>query len=120
MDIAITIMDETGGIVHRSQQTVDGLMLTVVSEPRQDMAREKGPDWTHGAITFFGRELANATKLRLPSIEIDRSVMSLAVAVWVFGSVFEGLTAEQFVKSDLAFTITPDGMVRYDRLVKSE
>lgn len=120
MDIAITIMDSTNGIAHRSRQTVDALMLAVVSEPRQDMAREKGPDWTHGAITFFGLELAKAIQLRVPSVEIDRLVMNLAIAVWVFSSVFEGLTAENFVDSNLSLTVTPDGMVRCERLAKSD
>ena len=115
MDISITVLNETGGIAHRSHMSVDGLMLTVAAESRQDIARAKGPDWTHGAITHYGSEILDAVRMRKPNKELELSTYNLAMAVWVFGSVFGEQTTEQFVDSDLAFTITPDGIVRYDK-----
>ncbi|WP_019303584.1 hypothetical protein [Xanthomonas oryzae] len=122
MKVTTILLDTAGEIAHRMAISMNALMLTVAAEARQDMARDHVADWAAGAVTFFGTEILKAFQSNKPDRdrEMERSMMSLAMAVWVCDSVYGGLAAETFVASDLRFTITHDGIVRYDRLPKPD
>ena len=42
--------------------------------------------------------------------------MNAAMAAWLCDSIYDGVTAEAFIRSDIAFTILSNGAVKYERL----
>ena len=116
MLIKVSVVDTFWNPVFTAQTEINPVALMVVAEQREEMAREKGVDWIHGAITFFGQELVKVMSTMQENKTIEKAALELAQVTWLFDSIFCGLSAESFVQSDLQFTVTPDGIVKYDRI----
>lgn len=116
MLIKARVVDELWNPVFEAQTEINPVALMVVAEQREAMTREKGADWTHGAITFYGQELVRLMSTTRGKETIEKAAMELALVTWLFDSIFCGLSAEIFAQSNLQFTVTPDGIVKYDRI----
>lgn len=116
MLIKARVVDEFWNPVFETQTEINPVALMVVAEQQETMAREKGADWIHGAITFYGQELVRLMSATRGKETIDKAVMELALVTWLFDSISCGLSAEIFAQSNLQFTVTSDGIVKYDRI----
>jgi len=116
MRIETQAVDEAGQLVFRGQTEVDALALMVMAETRESLARSKGRAFTEGAIPFFGAQLVEAARLGKGQAEVDKAAVDVALAAWLVDSIYGGVTAEVFMKSNLRFTMYPGGAVKYDRI----
>ncbi|SMG61528.1 hypothetical protein SAMN06265784_1232 [Paraburkholderia susongensis] len=89
----------------------------LVAESKEDLVREKGEEWAAGAIPFFGGELINVMKAGELGKAVDKAAIELAMAVWLFDSIYCGLSPEVFVKCDLDLTMWHDGTVVCTRVL---
>lgn len=96
--------------------SVDAVGLMVMAESREAEARKRGREWTAGAVPFFAQQLIAATRARKSKKEIEMQAVNAAMAAWLCDSIYDGVTAELFVRSDLVFTLLPNGAVKYDRV----
>lgn len=120
MFIKTRVLDEKWNPVFEAETEVDAIYLMLVSESREELVRSKGADWAAGAIPFFGQELINAMKSGQQGHPIEKAAIEVAMAAWLFDSIYGGLDAEAFVKSNLEFTMMPGGAVKYDRRPSSK
>jgi len=116
MRIETQAVDEAGQLVFRGQMDVDALNLMVMAETRENLARSKGRAFVEHMISSFGAQLVEAAKSGQGQSEVDKAAMTVAMAAWLMDSIYGGVTAEAFMKSDLRFTMFPGGAVKYDRI----
>jgi tRNA(fMet)-specific endonuclease VapC len=119
MRIETKVIGEAGDVVFQGQTEVDALALMVMAETRENLARSKGRAFTEGAIPFFGAQLVEAARSGKSEAEVGKEAMNVALAAWLADSIYGGVTAEAFMKSDLRFTMYPGGAVKYDRIPAS-
>ena len=94
---------------------VDPAALMAMAQPREAEARERGAEWTGGAIPFFVQELADALAAGKPAHDIEMHATNAAMAAWLYDSIHDGVSADIFAQCDLVFTLSPGGVVQYDR-----
>ena len=111
------VLDVTGKTIFDGHLQIDPVALLVVAEEREAFVREQGADWAAGAVPYLAQQLVNALRGGQPRSEVQQAAIQLALATWLYDSIFAGLDGETFVRSDLYFTITHDGIVRHDRVL---
>ena len=116
MLISVYRMDETMQTKLVGETEVDALRLTIMAESREAEARKRGRAWTEGAVPFFAEELIAAAKAKKPTTEIEMHTANAAMAAWLCDSIYNGVTADIFIQSDIVFTLLSNGAVKYDRL----
>lgn len=116
MLISVFSMDETMQTKLVGETEVDPLRLTIMAESREAEARKRGRDWTAGAVPFFAQALIMAAKAKKSKKEIEMHATNAAMAAWLCDSIYDGVTAEAFLQSDIVFTLLSSGAVKYDRL----
>lgn len=116
MIVYTEVLDESAQVSFQGHTEINGLMLTVVAESREDLVRKKGPEFAQGAIPFFGSQLVEALKSRKSDTALKEAIVDMTMATWLYEFVFCGMTPEQFVASDLIFTINHIGAVGFKRL----
>ncbi|MGL4032752.1 hypothetical protein ACR3LQ_00455 [Kosakonia cowanii] len=114
MLIKVRVFNEVQVEIMYYQTEIDAAQLTEVAKGRVDMVRNNGKAWAEGAVPFFGKELVDAVVRDNPE-EIERNAINAAMAAWLCDSEFQGVTAEQFMASNLDFSLHPSGMVIYNR-----
>lgn len=117
MLISVYRMDETMQTKLIGATEVDALRLTIMAESREAEARKRGRAWTAGAVPFFAEELIAAAKAKKSKSEIEMHAANAAMAAWLCDSIYDGLTADVFIQSDIVFTLLSNGAVKYDRLL---
>lgn len=116
MLIRVYTMDESFQNTLVGQTKVDPLRLMIMAEPREQEARRRGRAWTAGAVPFFAQELIEATRANKPTKEVEMQAANAAMAAWLCDSIYDGVTADSFAKSDIVFTLLSNGAVKYDRV----
>lgn len=116
MRIETQVVDEAGRLVFQGQTEVDALALMVMAETRENLAHSKGRAFTEGAIPFFGAQLVEVARSGKSQAEVENAALDVALAAWLADSIYGGVTAEAFMKSNLRFTMYPGGAVKYDRV----
>jgi hypothetical protein len=116
MLIKTIVLDDAMQQVFAGQVEVDPLAMMIIAEDKEDEAKRNGADWTSGAIPFFGQELVNALRDGKSTEQINMQAVNVAMFAWLMDSIFDGVTAESFIQTDLVFTIIPGGVVKYDRV----
>ena len=116
MLIKTRVLDEMWNPVFQGQTEVDAQNLMRAAESREAIVRIKGADWAIGAIPFFGHQLVRAMKSGQRGDAVDKAAVNVALAAWLSDSVHSELGAETFMQYDLEFTISHEGVVKYDRL----
>lgn len=98
-----------------AQTELDAPRLMVLAESREQEAREKGRHWIAGTVPFYAEKLIAALRTR-SSESTELEADNVAMSAWLCDSIYDDVTAEQFVKSDLIFTVLRCGVVKYDRV----
>lgn len=113
MLINITVLDDAFSPVFKYQTEINQLNLMIIAESREKMVKEKGAEWTAGGVTFCGKQLVekfNASNKKNP--DLQKEATETAMALWLFQSIYCGVTAESFMKTNLDLRISPDGTVQ--------
>jgi hypothetical protein len=119
MRIETRVIDVSGRVAFEGATEVDALALMVMAESREDLARSKGRAFTEGAIPFFGAQLVEAARSGKGQAELEKAAIEVALVAWLVDSIYDGVGAEAFMKSNLRFTMYPGGAVKYDRMPAS-
>jgi len=115
MLIRVFTTDDNGQTALAAEMEIDAAALIEMARPREAQARDMGQDWTGGAIPFFVQELVNALENSQAHEEIETQALNAAMTAWLYDSIYDGVTEEVFAGCDLVFTISPGGVVQYDR-----
>lgn len=118
MKVVALVLNADGEPHFEATQQFNADTLFSFAEDRIKLAREKGADWTAGAISFFGQQLVQAVKTG-ENDDVDMAVTNMALAAWVFDSVFGGITAETYRNSNFQFVVADNGVVSHTRLPKA-
>ena len=89
--------------------------LIEIAKERESTAREKGAEWTAGAVSFFGKEVVTAVNTG-ENDDVSKAITNMLMASWLFDSLYCGITAAHYLTSDMKFTIGLDGTVAHTRV----
>lgn len=115
MQVVALVLNADGEPHFQTTQHFDADKLIRVAQDRVQLAREKGADWTAGAISFFGQQLVEAVKVG-ENHDVDVAVTNMVMAAWVFDSQFGGVTAETYRNASFRFVVADNGIVSHTRL----
>lgn len=118
MLLRIYRVDENSQKTLMAELQVDALRLMLVAEDREENTRRRGRVWAAGAVPFFAQELLKAIQTGQPRESQDLQATNVAMSAWLYDSIYVGVTAEQFVRSDLTFVLLPDGAVECERVIR--
>lgn len=117
MEIVTRVLNQEGnGFTFEGVVKINGEALISIAKSKEKLVREKGAEFTQGAIPFWGGELVKLTKQGLIGTEVEETAIQVAMAAWLFEHVYGGLSRKTFLQSSLVFTMYPGGAVRYDRV----
>lgn len=80
------------------------------------MIRENGEKWAYDAVSVFALILIDAMKTGELGQTIDRAAISVVMASWLHDHIYRGFDAKDFLKCDLEYTMTHDGIVFYTKI----
>ena len=116
MFIKTRVLDESLNTVFQAHTEISAHNLIEVATSREGLARSKGPSWAADAIPVFGKRLIALMRSATLGEEVDNAAIQVAMAAWLYDSIYGGVDADTFARSDLQFTMLPDGAVEYKRL----
>lgn len=116
MLIKIRVLDESLNTVFQAHTEISAHNLIEVAKSRAALARRNGPSWAADAVPVFGNMLINLMRSETLGDEVDNAAIQVAMAAWLYDSIYGALDADTFARSDLQFTMLPDGAVEYKRL----
>jgi hypothetical protein len=103
-------------IAFETTAEIDGPRLMAAAAGREELARSRGADWVDGAVTAFAHEFVEGAERRYEESEVGLLATNLAMVTWLRESVYGGVSQEDFLNSDLIFTIAAEGVVSYARV----
>jgi len=115
MKVTTLVLNTDGDPHFQSEDKFDIENLFGVAKTREQNARDKGAEWTAGAVTFFGSEVVKAVNTGEHG-DVSKAIIQMLMATWLFDSLYCGITAAHYLESDMKFTITADGAVAYTRV----
>lgn len=118
MQVTTLILNKEGMPHFQSQDQFDIDHVFKLAKAREDVAKENGAEWSAGAVSHFGKEVVKAVNTG-ENPDVTKAIIQMLLAAWLFDSVFGGITTNQYLASDMKFTITDDGVVMHTRSDKS-
>ncbi len=115
MNVTTLVLNTEGEPHFKSEDQFDIEKLIEVAKEREQNAREKGSEWTAGAVSFFGGEVVKAVNTGEHN-DVSKAIIQMLMAAWLFDSLYCGLTTTNYHKSDMIFTIAADGAVAHTRV----
>lgn len=116
MNIHLKALNSAGELILEGTTAVDGTHLVAISESRVAMAREKGRAFTEGAVAFFAAEMLKAAQAGASNDALEGQAFNVAMSAWLAESIFGGVSEDDFVNSNLHFTLRADGSVKSERI----
>lgn len=115
MDIEIKALNNNCDIIFQSTTEIDPQILLEVAKSRENMVANRGESWAADAIPALGKNLVEVALAGNLGDAVDKAAMEVTMAAWLYESIFKGLDSIAFIKSNLNFTMTGNGIVRYTR-----
>jgi hypothetical protein len=116
MLIQTKAVDGAGRITFEGQTEVDPVALMLMAESREDLALSKGRAYTEGAVPFLAAQLIEAARAGRGDDELRKAAIEVALVAWLADSIYGGVSAAEFMRSNLHFTMLPGGAVKYTRM----
>lgn len=113
--ITTLVLNAEGDPHFKSEDSINIENLIQISKKNEQNAREKGNEWTAGAISFFGTQLVNAVDSG-ESDDVSKAVIQMVMASWIHDSIFCGVQAKDYLESDIKYTVTHNGVVAMTRI----
>lgn len=114
MKVTTLVLNSDGEPHFQSKDQFNIAALIEIAKDREKNARDKGADWTAGAVSFFGREVVNAVNTGEHD-DVSKAIIQMLMATWLFDSLYCGVTTAHYIESDMEFTIAADGAVAHTR-----
>lgn len=118
MNLHLKALDSVGELIFESSVAIDATHLVTVAESKVPLARSTGREFTEGAVPFFAAELLNAAQRGAEDDELERFSINVCLAAWLADSIYGDVSEDEFVNSNLHFTLLANGAVKYDRIRK--
>lgn len=115
MKVITLVLNADGEPHFQSEEQINFENLVAVAKPRESISRDKGSEWTAGAVSFFGSEVVKAVNTGEDK-DVTKAIYQMLMASWLFDSLYCGITAAHYLESAMKFTITADGVVKYTRI----
>ena len=115
MNVTTLVLNSDGEPHFKSEDQFDIENLFEISKSREQNARDKGAEWTAGAVSFFGSEVVKAVNTGEHK-DVSKAIIQMLMAAWLFDSLYCGITATHYLESDMKFTIAADGAVAHTRV----
>lgn len=119
MNLHLKALNSDGELIFEGCTTIDPTHLIAVAESKIALARSKGRVFTEGVVPFFAAELLNAAQQGANDDGLEQHSINVSLAAWLADSIYGGVTEDEFVNSNLHFTLLPSGAVKYDRIKKA-
>jgi hypothetical protein len=111
-----TLVLNAGGEPHfRGEDHFDTGNLLALAKRHEQIVRDKGAEWAAGAVSFFGAEVVKAVNFGEYD-DVNRAIVNMCMAAWLFDSMYCGVSTDQYLESDMKFTISHDGAVAHTRI----
>ena len=115
MNVTTLVLNANGEPHFKSEDQFDIENLFEIAKTREQNARDKGAEWTAGAVSFFGSEVVKAVNTGEHN-DVSKAIIQMFMAAWLFDSLYCGITANHYLESDMKFTIAADGAVAHTRV----
>lgn len=118
INVYLNAVDPDGRLTYESRIEVDPLKLMILAESNEHVFLSKGRQFAEGAIPFWAAEAFKQALQGSSHDELHRITLNVAMSAWLVAKAFEGLKPEEFVRSNLHFTLLPSGAVKFSRITK--
>lgn len=115
MKVITLVLNADGEPHFQSEDQINFKNLMEAAKSHESISRDKGSEWTAGAVSFFGSEVVKAVNTGEDK-DVTKAIFQMLMASWLFDSLYCGLTAAHYLESAMKFTITADGVVQYARI----
>lgn len=115
MKVTTLVLNAAGEPHFQGEDKFDIGQLFAIAKSREQVSRDHGADWTAGAVTFFGGEVVKAVNTGEHK-DVTKAIVEMLMATWLLDSLYFGVTAAQYRKSDMKFTIAADSTVAHTRV----
>jgi hypothetical protein len=115
MLIKTCVLDESLNTVFQAHTEISAHNLIEIAKSREALVRSKGRSWAADAIPVFGMKLISLMRSATLGVEVDDAAIQVAMAAWLFDSIYADLDADTFARSELQFTMLSNGAVEYKR-----
>jgi hypothetical protein len=115
LKVTTLILNADGEPHFCGENHLDTENLFVVAKSREQTARDQGAEWTAGAVSFFGSEVVKAVNFGEHD-DVSKAIIDMCMSAWLFDSMYCGVSADQYLESDMKFTISHAGVVAHTRV----
>ena len=115
MKITTLVLNTDGEPHFRAEDQFNVENLLEIAKTREQNARERGAEWTAGAISFFAGEVIKAVNTG-ENDDVSKAIIDMLMSAWLFDSLYCGITTAQYLESDMEFTIAADSTVVHTRV----
>jgi hypothetical protein len=115
MKVTTLVLNADGEPHFKSEDHFDITNLFAIAKSREKMVRDKGAEWTVGAVSAFGSEVIKAVNFGEHDA-LSKAIIQMLMAAWLFDSLYGGISKDQYLKSNSEFTILHTGAVAYTRI----
>ena len=96
MNVTTLVLNANGEPHFQSEEQFDIKNLIDIAKSREQNARDKGAEWTAGAVSFFGSEVVKAVNTGEHN-DLSKATIQILMAAWLFDSLYCGITAAQYL-----------------------
>lgn len=115
MKVTTLVLNANGEPHFQGEDQFNIEQLFEIFKTREQISRDNGAEWTAGAIAFWGGEVVKAVNIGEDD-DVSEAIYNILMGAWLFDSLYCGITAAQYLKSDMKFTIAADGAVAHTRV----
>ncbi len=115
MKITTLVLNADGEPHFQSEDQFNIEELFEIAKTREQLSRDKGAEWTAGAVSFFGGEVVKAVNTGEHN-DVSKAIIDMLMAAWLFDSLYCDVTPAHYLESEIKFTIAVDGVVTHTRV----
>lgn len=118
MKVTTLVLNAAGDPHFRAEDQFDPRHFFEFAAAREQKVRDMGEDKAASAIPFWGSEVLKAVETG-ENDDVTKAILPMAMAAWLYDSIYMGVGEAQYRKSSLEFTIWTNGMVQHKRIAVS-
>lgn len=92
MNVTTLVLNADGEPHFKSEDQFDIENLFETAKASEQNARDKGAEWTAGAVSFFGSEVVRAVNTGEHN-DVSKAIIQMLMAAWLFDSLYCDITA---------------------------
>jgi hypothetical protein len=112
MKVTTLVLNTDGEPYFQSEDQFNIENLFEMAKTREQIFRDSGAEWTVGAVTFYGGEVVKAVNTGEHN-DVSKAILEMLMATWLLDSLYCGISAANYLESNMKFTIAVDGTVAH-------